>query len=130
MNRSTYAILALATIGLGLLLRAGHSALPSSVADVGGDALWAAMMFWWVSTVWPRAGPLTRAVGALAVAWLVELSQLVRTPWLDGIRATTLGYLVLGSGFDGRDFISYALGAAAAVLLDLMIGRRHAPKVH
>lgn len=125
MNRSTYAILALATIGLGLLLRAAGSALPSSVTDVGGDALWAAMMFWWVSAVWPRARPLSRSVGAVAVAYLVELSQLLRTPWLDALRATTLGHLVLGSDFDGRDFISYAIGVGAAVLFELLvIGRR------
>jgi hypothetical protein len=28
------------------------------------------------------------------------------------------GHLILGSGFDARDFLSYALGAVAAALLE------------
>jgi hypothetical protein len=37
-----------------------------------------------------------------------------------------LGHLVLGSGFDPRDFTSYAAGVLAAALLERVIMRRSA----
>jgi hypothetical protein len=40
----------------------------------------------------------------------VEFSQLIHLPMLDALRRTTLGYLVLGSGFDRRDLAGYAGG--------------------
>jgi hypothetical protein len=60
-------------------------------------------------------------MGALGVAVLVELSQLVHTPWLDALRRTRAGALVLGQGFLWSDLACYAAGAAAAVLVDRAI---------
>ena len=124
MSRVRYATLALIAIGGGLALRAGGPSLSPTVADISGDALWAAMVFWWISAAWPRGRPVSRAAIALSAAYLTEFSQLVRAPWLARIRATTLGHLVLGSDFDWRDFASYALGIAAALLLDRAIASR------
>lgn len=75
---------------------------------------WAAMMFWWVSALAPHARLAVRAAGALGIACAVELFQLWRAPWLLAVRATRLGHLVLGSDFDPRDFLAYALGVALA----------------
>jgi hypothetical protein len=58
---------------------------------------------------------------ALTICWIVEFSQLVHAPWLDGWRATTLGHLVLGSGFDPRDLVAYGLGVLVGVRLEPMI---------
>ena len=104
-----------ATIALGLALRANRHALPAALADVLGDALWAAMMCWWIGALAPRASLRARAGAALAVAWAVELSQLWRAPWLVALRATRLGHLVLGADFDPRDLAAYAVGVAGAV---------------
>lgn len=43
------------------------------------------------------------AIIALCGAWAVEFSQLYHAPWLDTIRMTTPGRLVLGSTFNGPD---------------------------
>ena len=40
---------------------------------------------------------------------------------LDVVRSTTVGHLVLGSGFDPRDFAAYAGGVLAAVTCELLI---------
>lgn len=115
--RVASAAAALATIVLGLALRAGRHALPAAASDVAGDALWAAMMFWWTGALAPRASLRARAVAALAIAGAVELSQRWRAPWLVALRATRLGHLVLGADFDARDLLAYAVGVACAAAL-------------
>ena len=109
------------TIGAGLALVSVRRALPAAGADALGDALWAAMMFWWVSAGWPASRTGLRALAALVIAWGVEASQLVHPAWLDAIRATRLGQLVLGTDFDARDLVAYAAGVAVAALLDRVV---------
>ena len=76
-----------------------------------------------------RAGKLpSRAAVALAICFAVEFSQLWHLPILDALRRTTAGHLVLGSGFDLRDFAAYAAGVLAAVLLERATERRRAGK--
>lgn len=117
-TRSIYIALALGTIALGLLVHLGGAALGPVVRDALGDALWAAMMAWWVGAVAPAAPLIRRSLIAYAICAGVELSQLYQTPAIDAIRTTTLGQLVLGSGFDVRDLAAYAIGVAGAVVLE------------
>ncbi len=116
--RARYLALAIGTVGLGLAVHLRGTALPPAARDVLGDALWAAMMVWCVSAVAPAARRPTRGAAALAVCWAVEASQLYHAPALDAVRTTTVGRLVLGSGFDPRDLAAYAAGVLAAVLLE------------
>jgi hypothetical protein len=117
-RRLTYVALALSTIVVGLIVHVGGTMLPSAARDILGDALWAAMIGWWVGALAPRARPWTRYGAAYTICVLVELSQAYHTPALDALRANRLGQLVLGSGFDPRDFLAYALGVAGAALVD------------
>jgi len=118
--RSRRVLLALlaATIGLGLASRrfAGH--LPALVASYAGDVLWAVMVYWLLALVVVRARPVCLGAGALGVAVLVEVSQLIHTPGLDMLRQNPFGALVLGQGFLWSDLACYAVGAMGAVLLD------------
>jgi len=120
----TYVALAAGTIIIGLLVHLRGSMIGSAARDILGDALWAAMMCWWVSACAPGSRSWVRYGAAYVICAFVELSQAVHTTTLDAIRATTIGQLVLGSGFDPRDFLAYALGIAAAALLDAtLVGR-------
>ena len=112
-------------MALGLLSRRHPAALPPVVATYAGDVLWAAMVFGLLALVRPRARTRELAAAALAIATLVEVSQLWRAPWLDALRATRVGALALGHGFLWSDLACYAVGVAVAALLD---GRRHAPR--
>ena len=111
----------MSTIGLGLLVHRGSPGLSPSVRDVLGDALWAMMIVWWIGFAVPNSRPWRRAVVALLVCWVVEFSQLVHTPALDRFRGTSVGHLFLGSGFDPRDLVAYALGVGVAVLLEIKV---------
>lgn len=122
--RLAYVTLALCTIAVGLLVHLRGSVLGVVMQDVLGDALWAAMILWWISAVAPERTRPTRSAIALLVCVAVELSQLSQAPLLDAVRATRLGALVLGSGFDLRDLGAYTLGIIVATFLDARLTRR------
>jgi hypothetical protein len=123
--------LALGTIVVGLTVHRGGGALPHAVRDVLGDALWAAMLTWWVAAAAPEAARARRAGVALALCFAVELGQLYRAPALDALRRTAVGRLVLGSDFDARDLAAYTAGVLAAALLEgaAARARRARPRV-
>jgi hypothetical protein len=115
--RARYLALALATIALGLAVHRGGG-LDRDVRDFTGDALWGMMVLWWAGFLAPRSSIMARAVAALGFCVAVELSQLLSAPWLDSARATLPGQLVLGSGFDPRDLLAYAVGVGVGVLVE------------
>lgn len=121
--RLVYSVLAAGTIAVGLAVHGGVLPLGPVARDVTGDALWAMMMAWWLGAAAPRAPLLARSAVALGICLAVELSQLIHTPALDALRRTTLGHLVLGSGFDPRDLAAYSLGVAVAAVLERVARR-------
>ena len=123
--RWVYAAATLATIAAGLASRAYSRHLPWWLAKNLGDALYATMAFWAFRFLAPRARMSRVALAALAFCFAIELSQLYRAPWLDTIRATTPGRLVLGQGFHALDLVCYVLGVALALALEAP-GRRAA----
>jgi hypothetical protein len=72
---------------------------------------------------------LVRAVISLGLAFLVEISQLYHAPWIDSIRQTTLGALVLGFGFLWTDLVCYTVGIATGSLTEWGIRRFGGPKL-
>jgi hypothetical protein len=123
LSRRTYVLLALATIVVGFVIH-HHGHWLGDARDILGDALWAAMMVWWISALRPATPAWIRLAIAFAVAAAVETSQAF--PILEGVRNTRLGHLVLGSYFDPRDFASYAAGVLAAGLIDRWLRRQRA----
>ncbi len=115
-----------ATIGLGLATRQFPSAFPLFVARYGGDALWAAMILWLAAVLRPTAATHSLALLALGISFGVELSQLYRAPWIDAIRATRPGALVLGQGFLWGDLVSYSGGVLLAAALDAWLASARA----
>ncbi len=119
-KRLRLAIAALAVIALGLLTRADLP-LPTIVASYGGDTLYATLIYLLAALAWPRWSPSRLALVALGACYAVELSQLIRTPWLDLLRGTLPGRLVLGAGFLWSDLACYAVGVLLGVAIDLAL---------
>jgi hypothetical protein len=109
---------------LGLASRRFRSDLPWFIGEYAGDTLWAGMVYFLAATIWPNARTGRLAVGALAFSWAIEASQLYQAPWINSVRATTLGGLVLGFGFLWSDLICYTAGVALAVGIDLVLRRK------
>jgi hypothetical protein len=80
--------------------------------------LWALMMYLLVSTLLPARSIQARSGISLTIAILVEISQLYHAPWIDGIRQTTLGGLVLGFGFLWTDLVCYTIGIALGAIAE------------
>jgi hypothetical protein len=121
-TRSSYLALALGTIAVGLAIHLTGMGLGPVARDVAGDAMWAAMMLWLVSALGPDRPLIVRAGVTLLICFGVEWAQRYHLPALDAIRGTRVGGLVLGSGFDPRDFASYTAGALAAAAIDRVAG--------
>ena len=110
--------LSLLTVALGLGSRRFGDQLPTFIATYAGDALWAALVFWLLSVVRPRALTIVLFAASAAIAFLVESSQLYHAPFLDAMRRTTPGALVLGQGFLWSDLVAYLVGAGVAAVID------------
>lgn len=123
-SRLRYLALALGTMLLGLASRSKEIPLPEFMATYAGDTLWALLVFWLVRGLKPSLSPLLCAFIAIGFSFLIEFSQLYNAPWIDGIRSTTLGGLVLGFGFMPSDLLCYCLGVFIGYLLDVKVAGR------
>ena len=117
-NRLIYLSTVIATIALGLLSRRFSHYLPEFINSYLGDALWALMIFQFVAIVFPTRKTFQIAVFSLIFCYLIEISQLYHAPWIDAIRSTRLGGLVLGFGFLWTDIIAYSFGIAFGILVE------------
>ena len=109
-----------AVIACGLSLRTYPFLFPSFMVKYPGDALWALMVFLGWALIKPYELPARLAGFALATSYIVELSQLYQSPWINSIRATTIGHLVLGSTFSMYDMYAYTVGIAFGYGVDAL----------
>jgi Protein of unknown function (DUF2809) len=117
-RRVGYFICALTVVALGLGSRRFGGYLPGVIAEYAGDSLWALGVFLGLGCVAPRTRTVHRAAVALAVSYGVEVSQLYHAPWIDALRQTTLGALILGFGFLWSDLACYTAGVALGAVVD------------
>lgn len=121
---SSYAILGGLTVLLGLATRRYPHAFPAFIATYGGDALWAALVYWLLAILFLRMRPVVLAFATIAISFAVEISQLYHPQWLDAARSSGVGALVLGHGFVWSDLVCYVFGASGAALVDSLVVRR------
>jgi hypothetical protein len=107
----------------GLASRRYHTVLPEFIGEYAGDTLWALMLFLLVSTLLAGRTVMSRATISLVLSFLVEISQLYHAPWIDSIRDTTLGGLVLGFGFLWTDLVCYTVGIIIGALAECRLRR-------
>lgn len=122
-ERMALVVAALAVIALGLITRADLP-LPALIATYGGDTLYATLIVLLIALLWPQASRWRVGLLALGFCVAVEVSQVARAPWLDAIRATLPGRLILGAGFLWSDMACYAVGVLIGIALDLALRRR------
>ena len=117
-KRGVFIAFATLAMLLGLASRRYGSSLPSFVAENAGDAFWTTLVYCGMSFCVPHAKIITRAAMTLGFAYAIEFSQLYHAPWIDSVRDTTLGGLVLGFQFVWVDLIRYAAGAMFCVTVE------------
>lgn len=119
--RFCYLALWVLIVILGLGSRTYGDYLPSFVATYAGDTLWAAMVYWGISFLFPLTRLLRRVTIALLFSYCIEVSQLYQSDWINAIRGTTLGALILGHGFLWPDMLCYTIGVGLAALTDFFL---------
>ncbi|MFA9213624.1 MAG: DUF2809 domain-containing protein [Candidatus Methylacidiphilales bacterium] len=118
-SRKIYLIIIPSIMGLGILSRKFSYLLPDIINTYLGDATWAAMIYVMMAFVFANKLPKQVAVFSLLFCYAIELSQLYQAPWINAIRNTTLGALVLGSGFLWSDLLAYALGVFCGFVVEI-----------
>lgn len=117
-NRSIYSILTVTTMILGLSTRYFRVYLPKWTNLYLGDALWALMIFFLFAMLFKNRKATFIMVLAILFSFGIEISQLYHSPWIDTLRTTRLGGLVLGYGFLWSDLVSYCAGISIGMLVD------------
>lgn len=119
-NRILYLILTIITIILGLLSRKVQG-LPQIISSYSGDILWALMVFFLLAFLFNKKSTIFILILSIIFSYGIEISQLYHAPWIDSIRATTLGGLILGFGFLWSDLICYTVGIVIGAIIDKFI---------
>lgn len=85
--------------------------LPEWLNDALGSVCYEIFWILLVVLLFPRTRPLWAAVGVCLATCALEFLQLWQPAWLQALRATLVGRLVLGNKFTWTDFPAYFLGS-------------------
>ena len=113
-----YLLLIIVAALLGILSRKYDSVLPEFLALYTGDTMWAFALYFLLSLFLLKRSFNFRFWLTCLIALIDEFSQLFHNPWLDELRSTTIGALVLGNTFVWTDLLCYLAGAVLAVIVD------------
>ena len=121
-SRLLYLILTIIVMILGLLSRK-ISGLPKIIELYSGDILWALMVFLLFAFLFNKKSTIFIISWAIICSYSIEISQLYHAPWIDAIRNTVLGGLILGFGFLWSDLVCYTIGIIIGIIIDIMINK-------
>jgi hypothetical protein len=119
-SRLTHFSLIIITVITGLLSR--HiNGVPLFI----GDILWGLMVYFiFINKTINRA-----IIASLVFSYSIEFSQLYQAAWINNIRHTVIGGLVLGEIFLWSDMLCYTVGIGIGVLVDWFI-KKHNNHIH
>jgi len=117
-NRIIYLIVIFVVIVLGLGSRYLSDFLPKWIHIYLGDVLWALMIFFIFCVVFKEKNTFWIGMASILFCFTVEISQLYQAQWINAIRHTAVGGLVLGYGFLWSDLLAYIVGIGIGILLE------------
>ena len=118
-QRLWYLLLVILVIPTGLLIRK-YDHILGGIGAHAPDALWALMIYLGWGVINPRWKPWKKLVMTLVLAFGIEFSQLYHAPWIDRIRQTFMGSMILGHGFLWVDLVRYSVGAGVGWVVERM----------
>jgi hypothetical protein len=120
-TRTVYFVLIVLTIIAGLLSR--HIAgIPLFI----GDILWATMIYFMVRFLFMSKPARFIIIASLIFCYAIEFGQLYQAPWINNIRHTVIGGLVLGEVFLWSDLLCYTVGIGIGILIELVLIKQFA----
>lgn len=124
-NRIVYFILIVIVIISGLASRKFRDLLPSFISEYSGDTLWALMIFFLAGFIFTVYSTSRTAIITMVFCYAVEFSQLYQSDWINIIRQTRIGGLILGFGFLWSDMICYTAGILSGVIIEKYFLKRN-----
>lgn len=121
-NKLLYLLLTIIVMLLGLLSRKIEG-LPEIISLYSGDILWALMVFLLFAFLFNKKSTIFIISWAIIFSYSIEISQLYHAPWIDAIRNTVLGGLILGFGFLWSDLVCYTIGIIIGIIIDIIINK-------
>jgi len=97
-------------IPLGLVSKFYNSPLYQWLNNYSGGIFYEIFWILLVILINPKIPPLIAAIWVFMITALLEFMQLWHPPFLEAIRATLIGRLLIGTTFDWWDFPHYILG--------------------
>ena len=91
------------------------------IAEYGGDVVWAGMFLFFMRIFFSRMKLWKLALICYALGVADEVLQLYHVPWIESVRHTRIGGLILGFGFLWSDIICYAVGIVIAYVMVVLI---------
>lgn len=120
-DRTNYIVTALFMVALGLFSRRFSNLLPDIISEHAGDMLWAMMVYFGFRFLFVKNKILFAMIGSILFSFGIECSQLYQADWINELRYTTLGALILGRGFLFVDLVRYLSGIVLALMLDKLL---------
>jgi glycopeptide antibiotics resistance protein len=120
-SRITYFIAIVFTILLGLSSRKYSQLLLPVAAQNAGDMLWAMMVYFGFRFIFVSKPLIFSILFSFLFSFGIEFSQLYQADWINDIRRTVLGALILGKGFLGVDLLRYTAGIMLASVMDKLL---------
>jgi hypothetical protein len=117
-KRFYYLLSGILVMIFGLLSRRLTYYIPDIINLFLGDALWALMIYFLIRFVFIKLSVKKSFIISVTFCYAIEISQLYHSGWIDNIRGTMIGGLILGYGFLWSDLAAYLIGIGAGVLLD------------
>lgn len=121
-KRLPYLISILVIIALGIASRK-IMGFPYFVYEYVGDVLWAVNVYLLLAFLFPKEKISILAFISITFSVLIEFSQIYHEPWIDSIRNTFIGGMVLGYGFLWSDILCYIIGIFLGVIIDMQFIR-------
>lgn len=91
------------------------------IVKYGGDTIWAGMFLFLLRIFFTKTKLWKLAVITFAAGVADETLQLYHAPWIESIRHTRIGGLMLGYGFLWSDIVCYAAGVILAYIIISLI---------
>lgn len=123
IRRLIYLVLFVFCTWLAIATRTHSAWFHPLIVQYGGDTIWAGMFLFFLRIFFTRMKLWKLALICFALGVADETLQLYQAPWIESIRHTRIGGLMLGFGFLWSDIICYAVGIMIAYVMVVLIER-------
>jgi hypothetical protein len=115
--RIVYFCLIVFTVFVGLLSRELKEYIPLFI----GDILWGLVVFMCMRFLFIKQSLKIAIIVSLVYSYATEFSQLYEAPWIDDLRHTFFGRVLLGKTFLLSDMLCYTIGIGLGILVELSL---------